>query len=272
MTRETLLTGIYKILKAAGLTDAAIYGMLGNWDKESNLEAGRVQGDFNPFQVTSRTYVKRVTSGEISRLSFAGDEKGFGLAQWTYWNKSSQKGRKLNLYDFWKTSGAALDDPLMQTRFCVWELQNEYSGVYKTLRESKDLYACVKIICDVYENPEYHNIDARYRAAVTIRDEMQTTTVIGEPVEPAADPEPEPETEQEPEILWPPRVLCAGMSGADVTALQGLLLAHGYDCKTTSGAFDARTKAMVLAFQGENGLDTDGIAGPLTWGKLLARG
>ena len=29
---------------------------------------------------------------------------------------------------------------------------------------------------------------------------------------------------------------------------------------------------MTIAFQAENRLDQDGIAGPLTWGSLLERG
>ena len=170
-------------------------------------------------------------------------------------------GNKINLLGPWVLSEVQVKTAgVIETHRCNPESVMEFAS--KGQGYTKDMAG------DVLDTWHYET----YRAAVTIRDEMQTTTVIGEPVEPAADPEPEPETEQEPEILWPPRVLCAGMSGADVTALQGLLLAHGYDCKTTSGAFDARTKAMVLAFQGENGLDTDGIAGPLTWGKLLARG
>ena len=35
-----------------------------------------------------------------------------------------------------------------------------------------------------------------------------------------------------------------------------------------SGIFDSRTKTAVLAFQAENGLATDGIAGPQTFRAL----
>ena len=62
-------------------------------------------------------------------------------------------------------------------------------------------------------------------------------------------------------------MLCEGMVGADVAALQGLLLAHGCNVPL-SGEFDNKTKAMVMAFQGENGLATDGIAGPKTFRAL----
>lgn len=74
-----------------------------------------------------------------------------------------------------------------------------------------------------------------------------------------------------PEIFWPPRELTIGVVGGDVCALQGLLNAHGYylDC---DGDFGNLTRTATMAFQVEHGLVGDGIAGPLTWDKLLARG
>ena len=74
----------------------------------------------------------------------------------------------------------------------------------------------------------------------------------------------------EGEGYWPPRVLEFGMSGPDVVALQGLLIAHDYPAGIT-GTFDNPTRLMLMAFQGEHGLKTDGIAGPLTWAALTRR-
>ena len=78
-------------------------------------------------------------------------------------------------------------------------------------------------------------------------------------------------TMPQPDIFWPPRELSIGMVGADVCALQGLLNAHGYylDC---DGDFGNLARTATMAFQAEHGLVGDGIAGPLTWDKLLARG
>lgn len=84
----------------------------------------------------------------------------------------------------------------------------------------------------------------------------------------AADAAPSPQEEGSEETFWPPRMLCVGMDGPDVMALQGLLYAHGYNPGTCSGVFDSRTRAMVMAFQAENGLDPDGIAGPKTWAAI----
>ena len=69
---------------------------------------------------------------------------------------------------------------------------------------------------------------------------------------------------------WPPRQLKKGMKGGDVSVLQAILLARGYDCGTIDGDFGNKTNNMVLAFQGESGLTTDGIAGPATWKALVS--
>ena len=40
------------------------------------------------------------------------------------------------------------------------------------------------------------------------------------------------------------------------------------DFNVVDGIFGSKTYAAVMAFQKANGLSADGIAGPLTWGKL----
>ena len=74
---------------------------------------------------------------------------------------------------------------------------------------------------------------------------VETTTVVGRPM------------------------VSYGSRGDAVRKLQELLNALGYDCGSVDGIFGSKTKAAVLAFQKANGLAADGIAGPLTWGKLV---
>lgn len=61
-----------------------------------------------------------------------------------------------------------------------------------------------------------------------------------------------------------------GSKGADVTKLQTALNALGYDCGTADGIFGAKTEAAVRAFQADNGLVVDGIAGKATQKALYA--
>ena len=59
-----------------------------------------------------------------------------------------------------------------------------------------------------------------------------------------------------------------GSRGDAVRRLQELLNKKGFDCGAVDGIFGSKTYAAVMAFQKANGLSADGIAGPLTWGKL----
>ncbi len=55
-----------------------------------------------------------------------------------------------------------------------------------------------------------------------------------------------------------------------VRGLQRRLLAQGYDVGEIDGRFGPKTEAAVKGFQGDFGLDVDGIVGPKTWGRLRA--
>lgn len=67
---------------------------------------------------------------------------------------------------------------------------------------------------------------------------------------------------QEPELG--DRILKTGMSGGDVKAMQGALIALGYDCGKygADGDFGSGTEKAVRAFQKDNGLAVDGQFGP----------
>lgn len=66
------------------------------------------------------------------------------------------------------------------------------------------------------------------------------------------------------------RLLRAGMSGADVAALQSLLAGLGFDPGPIDGVFGAATGAGLRAFQEAHDLTADGVAGPQTKAALLA--
>ena len=66
------------------------------------------------------------------------------------------------------------------------------------------------------------------------------------------------------------RLLKHMMSGADVRAVKDRLVALGYLHAATHDTFGDDTLAAVRAFQRDNGLEVDGIVGPLTWAALFA--
>ncbi|MBQ9308699.1 MAG: peptidoglycan-binding protein, partial [Clostridia bacterium] len=65
------------------------------------------------------------------------------------------------------------------------------------------------------------------------------------------------------------RNLNTGATGSDVTSLQTALKNLAYEVSVT-GTYDSTTKAAVKAFQKQNGLTVDGVAGKLTQTKLYA--
>ena len=67
-----------------------------------------------------------------------------------------------------------------------------------------------------------------------------------------------------------PSTIRKGSRGSDVILLQDCLTQHGIPCDT-DGIFGSGTEAKVKQFQSDNGLTADGIVGPWTWGKLLAK-
>lgn len=60
-----------------------------------------------------------------------------------------------------------------------------------------------------------------------------------------------------------------GDAGAVVAMLQAALKYHGYDPTYIDGEFGMRTHNMLMGFQCEHGLTTDGIAGIQTWKALI---
>lgn len=289
---------IYAILRTEGnLTETGALAMMGNWKCESLLDPYRKQGDLSEAALPSHQYVAQVTNGQIGKMSFAQDQIGFGLAQWTFWDFTGGKeGRKLDLYNFWKASGLPLDSAAMQTRFALWELTNkgQYAKLLNYLRTvGPDALnnACDRV-CREYEQPAYNNVQQRYNAAqeLAARLDLNDTAVpagssggSGKPEnvsesdsgtsgQPAAPKEPDKPTTP----FWPVRGagggandpgLCKGMVGCDVMYLQAGLTCRGHGCKV-DGIFGDDTEAALKGFQTDQGLAADGICGPKTWSQL----
>lgn len=66
-------------------------------------------------------------------------------------------------------------------------------------------------------------------------------------------------------------VLRKGAKGAQVKAMQLLLMGYGFSCgdKGADGSFGPATGKALRSYQTAQGLNPDGICGSNTWGKLL---
>jgi hypothetical protein len=61
-----------------------------------------------------------------------------------------------------------------------------------------------------------------------------------------------------------PRTLKRGMTGADVTGLQKILIGAGHLAGAPDGVFGPKTEAAVKRFQAQLGVTADGVVGPVT--------
>ena len=272
---------IYNLLRQAGMTEAGALGVLGNWECESNCEPNRVQGDYSSYRTISKDYTERVQSGSISRYTFGSDQKGYGLAQWTYVNYPlNTKGRKFDLYDFWKNYGGRIDSVQMQVEFALHEFKKDFPADWRLLCSTSNMDEAAKAVCLGFENPKEKNIGARQKAAKRIKEEInlgqwENTEVII-PDKPAENiQKPDEGWEQVPATeFWPPRTLCVGMKGKDVVALRGLLYAREWNVENVDNEeYDIPLKETVVKFQKaafpNQATEWDGIAGKKTFGKLM---
>lgn len=243
MSAET----IYKKLVQAGLTPAGACGMMGNMYAESSMKANIAQRG-----MTSLSDEEYTAAADRGTIDFAHDAVGYGLCQWTYYS------RKQQLWDYANNIGSSVGDEAAQVGFCLYELKTSYSGLLALLKSVNDVYTAAAEVCTVYERPAVNNIAVRasfgeefYRQFAGMDVDRITT-------------------EAEKETYWPPRMICVGMSGADVEVLRALLRARDYELDAGAN-FDAKVKNRVLEFQCTNGLDADGIVGNKTWAALLKR-
>lgn len=266
---------IYNLLRGYGLSEAGALGMLGNWECESGCEPYRVQGDYQASRAISKAYVNAIQNGTQDRERFAMDQKGFGLAQWTY------PQRKRNLWDRWKNSPYQIDSVNLQVSFAMGELGSEYPGLLSYLKTAEAIWDCTDRICREYERPAVNNVQARYEAALRIREELDlsgtavvsdnaTTVTVGS-VENYATVivEKENDSPAKPNVeTWPPRTIDEHCSGwAEVWLLQALLKCRGYNV-LVDGIWGSLLTDKVKQFQRENNLDADGVVGKNTWIKL----
>lgn len=243
---------IYTRLVRAGMSPVGACAMMGNMKDESAMRSNNVQDGYG---YTDEDYTAKVDAGQLNFI----DGIGYGLCQWTY------GPRKLNLLSFARNRGVSIGEEAMQVDFCIQELRTEYPMLWLYLCDCTGIAEAAERICKEYERPAVNNVQVRAEAA------NQFYMTLGGMEISAGGASSSPTGEGKEESYWPPRVLEIGMYGGDVVALQGLLIAHGYPAGI-SGTFDNATRIKTMAFQAEQGLVGDGIAGPLTWAALTKRG
>ena len=242
---------IYGQCLKLGMTPAGAAGATANILAES---AGRPNNVEDRSGIEDERYTAMVDNGTYG--NFTTDAFGYGLCQWT------SRNRKKEFLDYAQGHGVSIGDASMQFQFMAREMRNGYSYVWSTLTHTTDPYEAGYVMCKFYEIPANTGAQSQYRGnqARGIYDRCSGTT----PADPVEPDDPEPVVKKE----WPPRMICKGMDGIDVTVLQALLVAHGYTVNAINGVFDESTDRATRAYQKANGLTQDGIAGNDTFHSI----
>lgn len=137
---------IWDKLRAAGLSEAGIAGLMGNLKAESNLIATNLQNTFeSKLGFTDESYTAAVDAGTYG--NFITDGAGYGLAQWTYHT------RKAELLAFAKSHGKSVGDLDMQIEFMLRELLNSYPVLFGDLRTATNVRKASDSVLVQYERP-----------------------------------------------------------------------------------------------------------------------
>lgn len=261
---------IYNCLRIGGLSPAGACAMMGNWQAESGCISYRIQGDFSKNYDKSKEYTAQVDNEIISGDDFVyrgPNGGGYGLAQWTL------HSRKKNLYAFAKGSSASIGDEVMQSYFCINELQiePEYAALYSYLCKTDNLAEATEKICLQYERPAVPNIAERHQYAKEFYSKvalLEQALVVETPVEES--PIAETPALQKPESCQiEMRVIRRGDLGHDVFVAQCGLFDLGFDCDLLDGDFGPKTEQAVMAFQQHYKFATTGVISEQEWNLIL---
>ena len=147
---------IYDRLRSYGMTHAGACAMGGNIQAESGIRSNNVE---DRSGMSDAQYTAMVDAGGYDFATDNGKHYGYGLCQWTL------KSRKVELLQYAKNHGVSIADEDMQVDFAIHELKRDFSGLYKFLCSTDDMYAATDRICREFENPAVKNSAKRYEFA-----------------------------------------------------------------------------------------------------------
>lgn len=175
---------IYDQLRAVGMTAEGACALMGNFQAESAMRSNNVE---DRSGMDDERYTALTDAGHYDFATDYGHHYGYGLAQWTL------SSRKENLLNMARKRGCSVADEDMQVDFAVWELSNQFPGVWTVLTTSHDLYECTRIVCLQYERPAVNNVSVRYAFAVNFFENLAGGSDPDQaPDPPAPTPQPSP--------------------------------------------------------------------------------
>lgn len=163
--------------------------LLGNLKAESGIIPYRLQGDFTSGYTKSITYTENVDNGTYTKNQFVNDSKGYGLAQWTFWD------RKRKYYEWCQNRGGSIGSVENGVTYLVNELQTNYPSVWNVIVNATDIRSASDKVLHDFENPAEQGVNVEiYRASLgtAIYNEYSGGVVPPTPPTPPVPPIPPP--------------------------------------------------------------------------------
>ena len=136
---------VWKFLKAKGLNDFAVAGLMGNLLAESNMLPINLQNTYEKkLGMSDAEYTAAVDQGIYK--NFVRDSAGYGLVQWTYYS------RKEDLLKYAQAQKKSIGDLDMQLEFLWKELQS-FRAVMRQLSEATSVRVASDVILHDFEAP-----------------------------------------------------------------------------------------------------------------------
>lgn len=133
--------------------EKGVAALMGNFQAESNCIPYRKQGDYSPPYLESQTYTNAIDDGTITENTFVNDSIGYGVAQWTYYN------RKQNLYNLHKSNNLSIGSFELSILMIKYEFNNGYGDTLDVLRQAVDIPTASNYVLHNYESPADQSAD-----------------------------------------------------------------------------------------------------------------
>ena len=150
---------IWDFLKAQGLNDYGIAGLMGNLYAESGLKPCNLQQTYEKsLGMTDAEYTASVDAGIYD--NFVQDKAGYGLAQWTYWS------RKQNMLNYHKSKNKSIGDLTTQLEFLMKELTTNYANsVLAVLKNATSVLQASNAVLLNFERPADQSVAVQNKRA-----------------------------------------------------------------------------------------------------------
>lgn len=147
LTGSTATEQIWNYLMGFIANTYGVAALMGNLQGESSLNPKNMQNSCEKkLGYSDETYTVAVDNGTYT--NFVRDAVGYGIAQWTYWN------RKQNLLNYAKAKGKSVGDLEIQLEFLCQELKSGYISVLSALKNATSVKTASNIVLTQFEKPK----------------------------------------------------------------------------------------------------------------------